>query len=289
MSALPRFIRQPGPIAKDRIVAVKGRGSAIRFELEPGLLLVEAVRRGFAAHGFASGVVELANVDLAPMAYVMPALSKTLENAAYYSDIFRPSGTTRLSNGAITFGKRDGMPFFHCHALWREADGKECGGHIMPDETFVATRCEVTALGLDGAAFEGAQDGEINFKIFGPVIATPANPDAQDRVVALRLRPNQDFCGALESYCSANGISNAIIRGGVGSTIGVIFDDGRVMKNFATEIFIESGRISPGASGQPEAHVEIGMIDFTGDMARGTLLRGHNPVLMTFELALHVL
>ena len=55
---------------------------------------------------------------LGPFAYVMPALSKTGENAAFYSDTFRPAGVTRLKTGAMTLGERDGAPFFHCHALW---------------------------------------------------------------------------------------------------------------------------------------------------------------------------
>ena len=44
----------------------------------------------------------------------------------------RPAGVTRLSAGAMTLGRRDGAPFFHCHALWREADGTLSGGHILP-------------------------------------------------------------------------------------------------------------------------------------------------------------
>ena len=61
---------------------------------------------------------------LGPFAYVMPALSKTGANAAFYSDTFRPSGVTRLKLGAMTLGERDGAPFFHCHGLWTEADGR---------------------------------------------------------------------------------------------------------------------------------------------------------------------
>ena len=45
---------------------------------------------------------------------------------------------TRLKIGAMTFGQRDGAPFFHCHALWTEADGRAGGGHILPEETLVA-------------------------------------------------------------------------------------------------------------------------------------------------------
>ena len=52
---------------------------------------------------------------LGPFAYVMPALSKTGANAAFYSDTFRPKDVTQLKFAAMTLGERDGAPFFHCH------------------------------------------------------------------------------------------------------------------------------------------------------------------------------
>ena len=48
---------------------------------------------------------------LGPFAYVMPALSKTGDNAAFYSDTFRPTGITRLKMAAMTVGQRDGAAF----------------------------------------------------------------------------------------------------------------------------------------------------------------------------------
>ena len=92
---------------------------------------------------------------LGPFAYVMPALSRTGEHAAFYSETFRPAGVTQLKVGAMTLGLRDGAPFFHCHALWTEADGRSGGGHILPEETVVAEPFAVEAFGIDGAIFSG--------------------------------------------------------------------------------------------------------------------------------------
>ena len=218
----------------------------------------------------------------------MPALSKTGANAAFYSDTFRPAGVTRLQMGAMTLGQRDGAPFFHCHALWTEADGRAGGGHILPEETVVAEPFEVQAFGIDGAVFAAEPDPETNFKLFGPVPSAAAGGRTSGRAFALRLRPNQDFAGALEAFCREQGIARAKLHGGVGSTIGSRFADGRIVEPFATELAIGSGVIAPGAGGTPEAELDIALVDYTGGIAEGRLKRGDNPVLMTMELVLEV-
>ena len=284
-----RTIQQPGPPASERIQWVEARGRAFSFTLEAGVPLLEAARRGFAGQGFAGGVLNIKSGALGPLAYVMPALSKTGENAAFYSDTFRPVGITLLKMGAMTLGQRDGAPFFHCHALWMEADGRENGGHILPEETMVAEPFAVDAFGVDGAVFTGELDPETNFKLFGPVPSASAGAETTSRAFALRLRPNQDFAGALEAFCRERGITRARIHGGVGSTIGARFADRRIVEPFATELAIRSGVIAPGAGGALEAVLDIALVDYTGGLAEGRLRRGDNPVLMTMELVLEVL
>ncbi|SDS16667.1 PCC domain-containing protein [Bradyrhizobium canariense] len=284
-----RSIDQPGPPAPQRIQWAESRGRAFSFTLEAGLPLLEAARRGFAAEGFASGTLNIRGGALGPFAYVMPALSRTGENAAFYSDTFRPKGVTRLKMATMTFGRRDGAPFFHCHGLWTEADGRVSGGHILPEETVVAESFEVDAFGIDGAVFTAEPDPETNFKLFGPIASEPTDAQTTSRAFALRLRPNQDFTGALEVFCREHGVISAKLHGGVGSTIGARFTDGRVVVPFATELAIRPGVISPGASGMPEAQLDIALIDYLGEIAEGRLIRGDNPVLMTMELVLEVL
>src|ERR1700682_764381 len=101
-----RSIAQPGRPAPERIQWAEARGRAFAFTLEAGLPLLEAARRGFAGEGFAGGTLNIGEGVLGPFAYVMPALSRTGENAAFYSDTFRPGGVTRLKMGAITLGRR---------------------------------------------------------------------------------------------------------------------------------------------------------------------------------------
>lgn len=284
-----RSIQQPGLPVAERIQCVEVRGRAFSFTLEAGLPLLEAARRGFAAQGFVSGTLNIKRGALGPFGYVMPALSKTGENAAFYSDTFRPAGLTQLKLATLTLGERDGAPFFHCHGLWREADGRMSGGHMLPDETFVAEPFAVEAFGIDGAVFAAEPDPETNFKLFGPVPRASTNAKASSRAFAMRLRPNQDFAGCLEAFCRERGIARAKIHGGVGSTIGARFADGNVIEPFATELAITSGVIAPGASGAPEATLDVALIDYTGGIGEGRLIRGDNPVLMTMELVLEAL
>ena len=116
-----------------------------------------------------------------------------------------------------------------------------------------------------------------------------ASVETTSRAFALRLRPNRDFAGALEAFCRERGISHAKLHGGVGSTVGARFTDGRIVEPFATELAVKSGVIAPGAGGELEAVLDIALVDYTGGLAEGRLIRGDNPVLMTMELVLEVL
>jgi predicted DNA-binding protein with PD1-like motif len=284
-----RRIEQPGRPVAERIQCVQGRGRAFSFIMEAGIPLLEAAHRGFTAAGFAGGVLNMRGGALGPFAYVMPALSKTPEHAAFYSDTFRPAGVTRLKMGAMTLGERDGAPFFHCHALWTEADGRANGGHILPEETVVAEPFEVDAFGIDGAMFLAESDPETGFKLFGPVPRAATAAKNTRPAFALRLRPNQDFAGCLEAFCKQRGISRARLRGGVGSIIGARFAGGDSVVPFATEVAIGAGEIAPGAGGAPEAQLDVALVDYLGGLAEGRLVRGDNPVLMTIELVLEPL
>jgi predicted DNA-binding protein with PD1-like motif len=285
-----RSIKQPGAPVAERIQWVEARGRAFSFTIQAGLPLLEAARRGFAAEGFAGGVLNFRHGALGPFAYVMPALSKTSENAAFYSETFKPSGVTRTKLGSMTLGLRDGAPFFHCHGLWTEADGgRASGGHMLPDETDVAEPFEVEAFGVDGAMFTAEPDPETNFKLFGPVVAASTGARTISRAFAMRLRPNQDFAGCLEDFCRAHDIVRAKLHGGVGSTVGAHFTHGGVTEPFATELAITAGAIAPGSTGALEAAIDVALIDYTGGIAEGRLVRGDNPVLMTMELVLEAL
>jgi predicted DNA-binding protein with PD1-like motif len=281
-----RRVAQPGPAPAERIEWIAARGRHVAFELTPGRRLLDAVREGFAAEGFTSGVLNLVGGALGPFAYVMPALSQTGLNAAYYSEIYRPPGSSRIHTGALTFGTRDGEPFFHCHAFWTEPDGHLRGGHVLPDSTEIAETIRTSGIGLYDCSFAVTPDPETNFSLFQPVPQDREADAAAPRVFALRMRPNQDLSVALEDFCRLRGIPAAMLHGGVGSIIGARFEDGSRVDPFATEMAICSGHIRAEAGSGLLSEVKVALVDLTGAVAEGRLVRGDNPILMTLELIL---
>jgi predicted DNA-binding protein with PD1-like motif len=142
-------------------------------------------------------------------------------------------------------------------------------------------------MGLAGAAFVAEYDAETNFTLFGPVSQRDSTaPQAGKRVFALHLRPNQDLASALETFCRERGIEGARLHGGVGSIIGARYQGGGRVEAFATEMAILSGRIVPGEGGEPQAELDVALIDHAGSLSEGRLVRGDNPVLMTLEVVL---
>ena len=58
------------------------------------------------------------------------------------------------------------------------------------------------------------------------------------------------------------------------------------MDPFATEVYIRDGLITRNRDQSYHAQIDVGYIDYTGQIARGLIMRGDSPVLMTFELML---
>jgi predicted DNA-binding protein with PD1-like motif len=206
----------------------------------------------------------------------------------YFSETFYVEGRVALETASVTYGQRDGRPWLHCHAVWVEPSGRRHGGHLLPDQVVVAAPIRITGVSLDGAAFTVCPDAETHFSLFLPV-ATPEPKGTQpegSHAYALRLAPNEDFCTALETFCQAHQIQQATIFGGVGSTVGAVFQDGRVAEPFVTELLIRSGEIVCGKNGQPSAEIDIAIVDYKGGLTEGRLAKGGNPILVTAELVL---
>jgi predicted DNA-binding protein with PD1-like motif len=301
-----RSIQHPGQANAQRIAAQQVELEAFDLELPARLTLMQAVAQSMQSIRAQCATFRLSGGGFEPFSYVMPALAKTSAHAVYFSDTYPVEGAVRLETASVTFGQRDGKPWLHSHAIWIEASGRRHCGHLLPDDIQVNAPVRAQGVALSGATFTVCPDAETNFSLFVPLksMTQPSQAEADARALqktsvsiqsrrskgyALRVAPNSDICTALENFCAARGITHANIQGGVGSTVGAVFDDGRVVEPFVTELLIRRGEIFTDAEGHTQAQLDVSMVDYKGGVSEGRLARGQNPVLVTFELALEVL
>lgn len=283
-----RRIRHPGTPDPQRLFAVSAQARPVEAYLSSGQTLLSAVSGMAESLSLKSGAFTLDGGSFTSFSYVMPALSKSADHAVYFSETFHVTGTVALERAAVTYGVRDGQPWLHCHALWVEPSGRRHCGHLLPDQVLVETPVHLSGMGLDGAAFTVSSDAETNFSLFTPLCTTFERDKsvATQPAFALRLAPNVDFCTALETFCVEHDIQQARIVGGVGSTVGASFQDGRTVEPFVTELLIRSGRIVRDKNGEVQAQIDIAIVDYQGGIAEGRLAKGNNPILVTAELVL---
>jgi predicted DNA-binding protein with PD1-like motif len=283
-----RSIAHPGIPDSQRLFASPVRTRTLDGFLSSGQTLLRAVTEVAEANGAKSGAFRLNGGAFASFSYVMPALSKSPDHAVYFSDTFYVDGRVMLETASVTYGQRDGRPWLHCHAVWVEPSGRRQGGHLLPDQVVVAEPIQISGVAIDGAAFTVCPDAETNFSLFLPIANAEAQPTETEapRAYALRVAPNEDLSTVLETFCQTHQIQHATILGGVGSTVGAIFQDGRVVEPFVTELLIRSGQIIRDDQGQPRAEIDISIVDYKGGLTEGRLAKGGNPILVTAELVL---
>ncbi|NSX93029.1 PCC domain-containing protein [Agrobacterium tumefaciens] len=280
---LPRRIVHPGPITPERFRAVGCHAHPVTLTARSGVCVNEAIADAFAARGFEGGYIRLKNVPMKRLDYVMPAAAPDDAHAAWYSETFSMPGGTIIDAG-LHMGRRDGKPFLHCHGSWKSADGVVSMGHLLPFEAEFAAETPLEALALDGAILDVQRDEETNFPLFTPIAQPRNRKDAGLRALLCTVRPNTDICTALEAACQQFGLQQAEING-IGSLIGVDYEDGTSLTAYASEILIRNGRIDP-VMGDQQATLDIAMVDLTTHISGGRLVRGKNPVCVTFELLL---
>ncbi len=261
-----------------------GSGVPLRFVLEPGRTVDEAVAGGMKAAGCIGGFVAFKGGTCEPFRYVMPAGSTDPLHAAWYSETYEPAGPVDVTRACAIVGIRDGKPFLHCHGVWRTADGLKAG-HMLAPQTIVAEPIEVTGIGFADATFEAMPDAETNFTLFEPVHkALGDGGAAHPRMLLAKVRPNEDIDFAIEEICRRHGFAAANVYG-IGSLNEVRFTDGRAIDSYATEVLIRSGRVSR-IGGELRSRLEIDVVDMDGAIHSGELVRGDNPVCVTFELVI---
>ena len=280
MTQAQKHVTQPGPADAVRVEEFAVPMRRLEFSLEPGRSLVDAVAEPMAAAGITTAGLSLKGFELGPMKYVMPAVSKTPDHVAFYSETFVPERTLKIEAANITFGRKDGKPFVHCHAFWHDDSGALRGGHILPFDTYVAAPARAVAVGCGGIAMVAEFDAETNFTLFHPLrVDAPDAAGADRRGIVARIRPNEDLIETIEALCRRHEIRNAVIQSCIGSLIGFEFEDGQALEAGPTEILALDGRVVDG-----RAELKIGLIDTEGHIYQGRPVRGRNPILICCEL-----
>jgi predicted DNA-binding protein with PD1-like motif len=272
-----RVLRQPGPPHPQRIESFSSDVRYVRFTLQPGLTLNEAVTGPLAAAGFTAASVRFVATSLSPFCYVMPGPADGPDHVAYFSAPSAPAGETRIIQANATFGWADGAAFLHCHAAWTEADGRRRGGHILPHESVVAAQSEAEAWGSTTVRIAARPDPETNFTLFQPEGVSMLEATG----VFARIKPNQDITRSVEALARQHGLRDAVVRGSLGSLVGARFADGRQVDDHATEVLVQEGYVRHGV-----ATLDLLVVDMRGNVHAGLVARGENAVCITFDVAM---
>ena len=265
-----RILVQPGPVHPRRIDSFAANPRHLTFPVQPGATLLEGITAPLA--GFQAATLTFRGADVSPFRYVIPARAADPSHVAYFSGPRAPSGLTRIERANATFGFRDGAPYLHCHAVWIEPDGQRRGGHILIEETVLASEAMVEAWGFETLRIDTAFDAETNFTLFQPSGTT--TPGASG--ILARVRPNEDIVTAIETIAVTHGMPDADIVGSLGSLVGTRFTD-----DDATEVLVIGGTVRDG-----RATIDVASVDMSGAVHEGRLTRGENPVCITFDLVL---
>lgn len=279
----PRHLQHPGVRTGAPFESHMAAGIRLEFEIAPGSSLIDGLAFHLEERGIAAAAIQLEGGAFEPLRYLMPALSSDGVHAAWYSELHAPHGEAALEKGCVTYGTRDGAPFCHCHAVWQEGEERRAG-HIVPDATIISRPVRVTAYATADISLLSEPDEETGFTLFHPLLLRRSQKAAA-RFIFARVKPNEDIIETLEAVCRIHGIASATIRGSVGSLIGARYEGGARVADVATEVFIDEGVVTADGSG---SHVAITMVDTRGGITSGRLMRGDNPVCITFELCLEV-
>ena len=272
-----RSIRHPGAASEPRVLAQACTARRLTLRFQPGKPVLDAVAEALSSQGIDSAVIEMDMGSLAPLVYVVPAPSPDEAHAAWYSETRRPGGIGQIERLTMSFGRREGAPFIHCHGIWKHADGFRGAGHLIPHESAFGAEVEGTVYAISGAILDQQADAETNFPLLTPVPSgTLRNEEAS--AVLLRIKPNTDIHAAIEDVARAHSFDHATLHGNC-SLVGCDFADGSHMSSYASEAFLRSSYVKKG-----KATVDIGVVGMDGKIFQGIIARGGNVVCIACEI-----
>lgn len=286
-TAVPALVH-PGPVAPERVITVATRLTAHEVELPRGAALLDALAALLDSARGRCAVGELAGGELAEFSYFIPDVGPPGGPVATFSAPRTGPASARLVRGGITVGHRDGAVFCHSHAQFTGADGVPRAGHLIPDTVVLGAGVRARVWTSSGVAIEVTPDPETAMPLFTPRrVADPGGGELA--AVICRVRPNVDITTAIETLTREQGWAGADVRGQVGSLVGGRLErpDGTIVDvdGPATEVMTLHGGVRT-VDGHLVADLVAQLVDIHGEIHGGRVVRGANPVAMTYELAL---
>ncbi|MHA4848041.1 PCC domain-containing protein [Rhodococcus sp. MSC1_016] len=288
-----RYLTQPGTPLPQRIDAYPTTLHPISVELPAGTPLLEALRQAVFEQGYSSAFGELRGGTFTSFDYYIPAVCQAGTSVATFSDPITGRSPATFMRGGLTIGLRDGEVFTHCHAQFVDADGIMRAGHLIPESVIVGAGVTADLYASRDVAMTVLPDTEINFSVFQPRPAAPTKPAGTAsgglRSVVARVHPNIDIIEAIENLAEEHGFETAVIRGKIGSFVGATLVQGDQLVSApgpAVEVMYLDGGIRRDETGSIRAELTCAAAAVDGNVYSGALVRGHNPIAMTFELAL---
>lgn len=262
-------IHHPGPETNSRVVSARGEVSRHSLLIPKHHKLLDAVAKFMEETNSDSGVVILDGVTLGPFDYVMPSQASDDFHAAWYSKTLSCKSAT-LRHATATIGRRDGLWWVHCHALW-QAGSLYAMGHLLPDSLTISSDSQVTLYGFKGGSFEVTTDPETAF----PVFHVKGGGTVGNGCLA-KINPHEDIGEALQTLIRKLRFSDVDIYG-IGSLIGARFSEGVPMECPISEVLVLPEARYSGSLTLPVHCVDIDNNHFQGVVAKA-------PVLVTFEV-----
>jgi predicted DNA-binding protein with PD1-like motif len=291
-TARPTLLRHPGPVARERVVSVATQLAEHEYELPAGARLLDAVADLLARTASVGAVGELVGGTLEAFDYFVPALGAPGGAVATFSDPHSGAAPARLIRGGVTIGRRAGEVFAHSHAVFEGRDGALRAGHLMPESVVLGAGVTARLAASADVRYEVAPDPETTMSLFTPMRVGAVSigvAHGSRRGLVCRIRPNVDLATAIEELTVRQGWAAASVRGQIGSLVGgrLRQEDGSILEveGPATEVMYLDGTVGP-VDGRMSADLTLGMVDRFGRIHRGGLVRGLNPVAMTYELVL---
>ncbi|MEO1065928.1 MAG: hypothetical protein AAFW47_00985 [Pseudomonadota bacterium] len=273
-----RTIKQPGPTTSHNHVVCLSQYEHVTLSLSAGCALLAGLVNALGDKAACGAHVEVRNAAVSALDYVGPAPAPDETHAAWYSETRTPSMPGVIEDARLTYGFREGEPFFHCHGSWRGRDGVSVTGHLLPDTAILAEDTDVEVWLFSDARFDVTPCAVTNFSLFTP---RALHPSVDGDAALVKLYPNCEIGEELAAVSAFLGWEGADVKG-IGSIIGAVFDDGRVLESYATEFYFTDGRVS--ADAPADLHLTIVGID--GAAMSGRLKPSANATFITCEVIL---